>query len=185
MITGYNTVYIGATPDVRQEIVRYTRPECEIRFRMRQTVRVFETGIPEWIREVQFVDPGLGETAWHGGPVAWWWSPDEGLTINFRYHGEDPYPHRLEEHFSSERVTAAHGRCLRQKTSSFWWGQKTEQGLTHHIAMSDATYKRKEGFLPAGTIPVEVTGQDPVVTQRPGWAPDTDPRPVGGEVTRT
>ena len=48
--------------------------------------------------------------------------------------------------------------------------------------MSDATYKRKEGFLPAGTIPVEVTGQDPVVTQRPGWAPDTDPRPEGREV---
>ena len=182
MITGYDTVYIGATADVRPEIMWYTRPACEMRFRMRQTVRVFERGIPEWIREIQFVDPVLGETAWHGGPVAWWWNPDEGLTINFRYHGEDPYPHRLEQHFSSERVTAAHGRCLRQRTSSFWWGQKMERGSMHHIALSDATYKRKEGSSTAGTILVGLAGQHSAVTQRPGWAPDTDPRSAGGEV---
>ena len=48
-----------------------------------------------------------------------------------------------------------------------------ERGSMHHIALSDATYKRKEGSSTARTIPVGLAGQHSAVTQRPGWAPDT------------
>ena len=147
-------------------------------------VRVFSE-MPEWCREIQFAIPGQGETAWHGGPFAWKWDPDEGLTINFRYHGEDPYPHRLENHFSSERVTALHGRYLRQKTSSFWWGQKMERGVIHHIAMSDASYGRKEVSPTVGAGPNEPAQepeQNPTTMQRPGRTLDTGPPPEVEEV---
>ena len=126
----------------------YTRPECEIRFRARQGVRVFEE-LPEWIHEIQFVSREwhenewrVQESEWHGGPVAWAWDPERGLELNFRYHGKDPYLHRFENHYSAESITAEGGRCLRRKLSSFWWGEKVEKGVTHFIAMADATYGR-------------------------------------------
>ena len=128
----------------------YTRPECEIRFRARRGVQVFKM-LPEWIHEIQFVSREWHEnewkvqvSEWHGGPVAWAWDPEKGLELNFRYHGKDPYPHRFGEHYTAESITATGGRCLRRKLSSFWWGQKEEKGVTHFIAMADATYGRSE-----------------------------------------
>ena len=124
----------------------YTRPECEIRFRARRGVRVLEV-LPEWIHEIQFVSREwqenewrVQESEWHGGPVAWAWDPERGLELNFRYHGKDPYPHRFEDHYTAESITAKDGRCCKRKLSSFWWGQKEEKGVTHFIAMADATY---------------------------------------------
>ena len=133
----------------------HTRPECEIRFRARRSVRVLEV-LPEWIHEIQFVSREwhenewrVQESEWHGGPLAWAWDPEKGLELNFRYHGKDPYPHRFGEHYTAESITAADGRCSRRKLSSFWWGQKEEKGVTHFIAMADATYGRsKEQEIP-------------------------------------
>ena len=184
MITGYTTTYVGAMPETRPEIMWYHRQECEIRFRTRPMVRVFSE-MPEWCREIQFAIPGQGETEWHGGPFAWQWDPEGGLTIKFRYNGEDPYPHRLENHFSSERIIVQQGRHLKQRTASFWWGQKMERGVIHHIAMSDASYGRTEVSPTMGTRPDEPAQepeQNPTVMERPGGALDTNPPPVVEEV---
>ena len=162
----------GDTPGARPVTVWYTRPECEVRFRIRQIPRVFTVGLGEWIREVQFAEPSLGDSPWHGGPMAWKWEPEEGLTINFRYHGEQPYPHKLREHFSSERITAEHGRCCRQKTSSFWWGQKEEHGFTHYIVVADVTYGRVEGPVALGVLAPGVPDPPPPSDHRPPNLPE-------------
>ena len=175
----------GDTPGARPVTIWYTRPECEIRFRVRQIPRVFTVGLVEWIREVQFSDPTLGESPWHGGPMAWKWESEEGLTINFRYHGAQPYPHKLKEHFSSDRVTAEHGRCCRQKTSSFWWGQKEEQGFTHYIAVADATYGREAGPVALAVLapgaPDPPLPSNPRPPNLPTGHEDVPPLPPGHE----
>ena len=117
--------------------------------------------------------------------MAWKWESEEGLTINFRYHGAQPYPHKLKEHFSSNRVTAEHGRCCRQKTSSFWWGQKEEQGFTHYIVVADATYGREAGPVALAVLapgaPDPPLPSNPRPPNLPTGHEDVPPLPPGHE----